>query len=221
MLNMTTADRITARMKQLNIKGVDITRRIGASSGTISNWKNGTNTPKGNYLVGLCRVLECSPEWLINGTGIAEPRQEYNTSALRTGLIKGSVPLISWVQAGAVCNNGDQIPMDEDTENVLVSKKYGDNAYALRVEGESMHDPANPRSFPPGCYIVVDPDAEAENGSFVVVRQNGDETTFKQLIIEGNTQYLQPINQRYEVIKVTPDTIICGVVKEKIIHHTY
>ena len=41
----SVAQRITSRMNELNIKGVDITRATGATSGTISLWKSGVNVP--------------------------------------------------------------------------------------------------------------------------------------------------------------------------------
>jgi len=69
----TVADRITSRMNALNIKGVDITNTIGASSGTISQWRNGTNVPGNQYLLPLAELLQCDPDWLMYGDGGKAP----------------------------------------------------------------------------------------------------------------------------------------------------
>jgi len=61
----------------------------------------------------------------------------------------------------------------------------------------------------------VDPDAEARQGSRVVVRLERDkEATFKELVIEGERKYLRALNPAWpgSVIEVTAEAMICGVV---------
>ena len=53
-------------MTALGIKGTDITRKIGASSGAISQWRKGVSAPSGKYLVGLAKMFKCDPEWLLS-----------------------------------------------------------------------------------------------------------------------------------------------------------
>ncbi len=80
----------------------------------------------------------------------------------------------------------------------------------MTVDGESME----PR-YHNGDTIFVDPDVSAVNGSDVVVRlENTDETTFKQLVIEGEgrRRYLKPLNPRYPIIEITAEARIVGVI---------
>ena len=53
-------------MTALGIKGTDITKKIGASSGAMSQWKRGVSAPRGRYLIALAKMLKCDPEWLLN-----------------------------------------------------------------------------------------------------------------------------------------------------------
>lgn len=66
---MEFKDRVTARMKELSLSATDISKLTGVSKATISFWVNGTNGAKGKNLLSLSRALECSPDWLSDGTG--------------------------------------------------------------------------------------------------------------------------------------------------------
>lgn len=77
---MDTSEKITARMDALNIKGVDITKKIGASSGAISQWKKGVSVPSGKYLLPLAKMLESDPEWLLSGNGEPDEDTRHNVS---------------------------------------------------------------------------------------------------------------------------------------------
>lgn len=119
---------------------------------------------------------------------------------------RGSVPLISWVQAGHWQQAIDNLSPGEG-ERITADVKHSDNSYALRVKGDSM-EPV----FPEGCIIVVDPQRDATHGDYVIIRQNGDEATFKQLIFDGSTKYLKPVNPRYPIMALLPDAELCGVI---------
>jgi phage repressor protein C with HTH and peptisase S24 domain len=67
ILNMDIANRINERLEALNLKGVDITKATGVSSGGVSQWRNGITTPAAEKVFSLSRLLKCDPEWLITG----------------------------------------------------------------------------------------------------------------------------------------------------------
>lgn len=107
---------------------------------------------------------------------------------------------------------------EESLGTVLVQEKFGPGAFALRVEDESMFDPARPlETFPPGTYIVVDPGKEAVGGSFVVVHLTGEPAvTFKRLVRDAGQSFLEPLNPRYPIIPLRSDAIIVGVVRVRV-----
>lgn len=69
ILNMEFKDRVTARMRELSLSATDISKLTGVSKATVSFWVNGTNGAKGKNLLALAKALECSPDWLSDGTG--------------------------------------------------------------------------------------------------------------------------------------------------------
>jgi phage repressor protein C with HTH and peptisase S24 domain len=72
ILNMDFKDRVTSRMKALNLSATDISRLTGVSKATVSFWVSGTNGAKGKNLLALAKALECSPDWLSDGVGTAD-----------------------------------------------------------------------------------------------------------------------------------------------------
>ncbi len=122
--------------------------------------------------------------------------------------IRGSVPLLSSVQAGAFkevldsgYSGGDGVVMIPTTVPV---NRY---TFALRVQGDSME----PR-FTEGMLLIVEPELDPQPGDYVIVKNGSEETTFKQLIKDGADWYLKPLNPRYPIRALGKDTIV-GVVR--------
>ncbi len=117
------------------------------------------------------------------------------------------VPVISWVQAGAMTPVTDIYApgyAEEWVETPVPAKRH---TYALRVRGDSMEP-----TFPDGHIIIVDPDLDPMPGDYVIARNGDGEATFKQLIKDGSDWYLKPVNPRYPVKPLGEATII-GVVR--------
>lgn len=138
---------------------------------------------------------------------------------------RGQVPIISWVQAGDLADIEDYFLPADDYEWIETSEALSEQqAIALEVEGPSMYDPDNPRSFPPGCIIVVKrPDLRpAKPGDFVVVRfENERRATFKQLQYDGDRMVLNALNKAFPPIIVDRPASIVGVVTERIQRERY
>ena len=132
---------------------------------------------------------------------------------------RGTVPLISWVQAGELNGVEDHYhPGDAEEWVEAHSSKPGSRAFALRIVGESMVNPTGEPSFPPGAIIIVDPDRAAAPGSFVVAKDVlTQEATFKRLVTDGGRWYLKALNPAFPAIEVDrPSLRIIGVAIEMI-----
>lgn len=126
------------------------------------------------------------------------------------GAIK--VPVINWVQAGQWTESPENMHPSACDEWVIAPRGSSKNTYALRIKGDSMQAPSG-LSFPEGMIIIVDPDREPHDKSFVVARFVGsDECTFKQLVFDGPSKYLKPLNPGYKPIQINGETVICGIV---------
>ena len=149
------------------------------------------------------------PQATISRTlkGLSVPETETLTKLGEAPDLLGLVPLISWVQAGNWENVIDNLAVIEG-ERIETTYRAKEHTYALRVKGDSMES-----KFPDGCIIIVEPDEYPRSGQYVIVRQNGDEATFKQYIEDGSSKLLKPLNPRYPIMEMRSDAVFCGVVK--------
>lgn len=160
-----------------------------------------------------CSLAEISPRLAEQAMKAHQTTAEYNVT--QGPDIRGQVPLISWVQAGAWSEIVDVFAVGDAEEWMPCPVKHGDRTFVLSVRGPSMHNPHGKPSFQDGDLIFVDPDREAINGSLVVVRlDDSNEATFKQLVIDGDQRYLQALNPAWpqQIIQINGNATICGVV---------
>ena len=128
--------------------------------------------------------------------------------------VRGSVPLISWVQAGEWAEIVDTFQPGEADEWRETTANVGPHAFALRVQGDSMTSPAG-ISIPEGSVVIIDPDADYHNGSIVVAKLvDTQEATLKKLVIDGPNKYLKPLNPSYAPIPINGNCRIIGVAKK-------
>ncbi|WP_085656904.1 LexA family transcriptional regulator [Pseudomonas sp. B11(2017)] len=208
-------------------RGVDIHRQLKSlgvdkTTQAISKWLNGESIAEADSMEALCNWLKVRREWLEYGVPPKEQSVEIGFQNKTSGIDNnvsniynrfGKVPLISWVQAGAWCEA--VFNTDSYDAEMWLSCPVGisKNGYALKVVGDSMTNPSSGRSYPTGCIIFVDPEAECRTGDRVIARlSRTNEVTFKVLVEDAGRQYLRPINPQYPVIAITEETHICGKV---------
>lgn len=229
---MTLGTRIREARQARKMSRPELSRRSGVKYPTLAGIENDDQTSS-TLLPDIAQALEVRIEWLRFGKGprdLNEGRSHLDESSrLKTtqsasepfhvrddrGPYAGGqairlFPLISWVQAGDWTDLAEQRPSAEADEWLPCATRCGPRTFVLRVQGRSME----PR-FTEGELIFVDPDAEARNGSFVVVRLDDDQqATFKQLVVEGNRRFLRPLNERWPdpIIEINGHATVCGVV---------
>jgi SOS-response transcriptional repressor LexA len=125
--------------------------------------------------------------------------------------IKGSVPLISWVQAGSWHEVVDFADRSDDIPYLPCPKNHGVHSYALRVRGDSMTAPYG-KTYPEGCIIFVDPQILIpSSGDRIIAKIAGEsEVTFKVFMQEGDKIWLKPLNPQHPII--TDKFIVIGKV---------
>jgi len=205
-------------------RGVDIYRQLKSmgvvkTPQAVSKWLNGEAIAEADSMTALCFWLKVRREWLEYGIQPKEQKYnssyeaEYGNNIRKIDQRFGKVPLISWVQAGAWCEAISNFE-DYDSESWLSCPvAISSSGYALKVLGDSMTNPSPGRSYPAGCIIFVDPEAETRTGDRVIARlPRTNEATFKVLVEDAGRQFLKPINPQYPIIDITEETHICGKV---------
>jgi SOS-response transcriptional repressor LexA len=105
------------------------------------------------------------------------------------------IPVINKVAAGYPQDFDDLgYPVGIADDYVLAPDLHDQNAFALRVVGDSMEP-----QFRQGDIVIFSPAAPVVNGSDCLVRlQNPYETTFKRVFFDSKNQIrLQPRNEQY------------------------
>jgi SOS-response transcriptional repressor LexA len=207
--------RLRNALEEKGMSQAKLAKNIGVSQQSIQYLCSG-KAQGTTHAIEIADALEISPSWLLTGKNKETYKPSLNIeSEQASDEVKAKnkqgklIPLVSWVAAGTFNENTDPFAMGDADEFYPCPTKHSESTFALKVVGLSMYP-----EFSPGEVIYIDPEVEASNGSFVVVRQNNDsEATFKQLKVMGDTRFLQAVNQSMpDLIEMLPDANICGVV---------
>lgn len=179
----------------------ELSFRSGVKVGTISAIEV-RNSVRSEHAPALARAFGMTIDGMMSyGSEDQKPSKSVvnetsNISAARA--YSGEVPVINWVQAGAWQDVAEAV---EPERYLPIFKGHSSNSYALRVRGDSM-TASHGKSYPDGCYIIVDPARVSPvNGDRVVARLKGvAEATFKVFKHEDGRQWLAPLNQMHKPI---------------------
>ena len=102
------------------------------------------------------------------------------------------------IQAGFPSPAQDYLNESIDLNREIV--KHPASTFYGRVEGESMIE----EGIEPGVLLVIDRSIEPDDGDLTVCCVDG-EFTLKRIRLERNRVWLQPSNEAFDPILVTPD----------------
>lgn len=184
----------------------ELARRAGCTQPTVHRILSGdSDNPRTENVLKMAKALGIDGAALLGGR--LEPMEETNITDGPS--IKGRVPRISWVQAGALCEAIDMFEPGYAEEWLDCPFPHHSSSFCLEVRGMSMHP-----DYRPGEFILVDPSLEALHGDDIVVRTPDGQATFKRLHATEDGTYLMALNPDYpqRVIDLPEGTTICGVV---------
>ena len=185
---------------------------VGVNQTTIGRWENEEITPSIDNVEEVARVLNIDlPDLLIkdlsfdNGDLINIPDDTIQIPVL--GTIKAGMPIEA---------------QQEILEYIEIPKKWtagGKKFYGLKISGDSMFP-----KYQEGDIVIFEQneDKEMYNGKDCAVMVNGDDATFKKVLLSDSGITLVPYNTaRYDIMMYSNDDIanlpirIIGIAREK------
>ncbi|TBL95143.1 helix-turn-helix domain-containing protein [Hafnia alvei] len=215
---MEMSDRIRNRRKELKLTQLALAKLVGVNRVTVTGWESGDYQPGGANLQSLALALRCNPLWLMDGKGNPEEDAPISNASKFFGVKE--VPVISWVQAGTWTATDKGCTLNDAVEYIHTSAVVSDNAFALRVRGDSMTNPHGVPTIPEGSLVIVEPnfdDLNGIDGKIVVAHLDGGvEATLKKFVNDWPNKYLVPLNPKYKPIECNGNCRIVGIVKQVI-----
>lgn len=141
--------KLKAAMKAADVKNVDITRVLGVTASSVSQWISGAVTPRDDKVAKLAELLKVKPEDLL-GRPIRKVFAPMPLNAIAVGAQSTrDLPVYAAVEGGG----GAMIISQSAIEYTYRSEtSRGPECFAVHVIGDSM-EPA----FFQGEQVVVDP----------------------------------------------------------------
>lgn len=218
--------------KHLAVRGwllADLSRRSGVSIQTLSavmsrKSKTMRNMDKVAGAFGITMDELMSP--------IVQPAQTRDTKR-RTAqtdapnfsalpIQRRKIPIISWSRAGVFDDMNDVLHPDDIEGWVDAGTDCGPKTFAIKVIGDSMYSPGQPRSIEDGSEALIDPSRKAQHGDVVFAKLPGaTSATLRMLWFDGQTPYLRAVNERYAQAIAEHGTQIIGVVCEVLVRRKF
>lgn len=198
-----------ARISVLGLSQAKLAEHMGVTNGAMGHWLNGRRSPSLKEIGAIFNFLGLT-DVKFNSDGTFSTGESLEA---KPTLPQYQYPLFSHVQAGMFTPEVRTFT-ERDAEGwVSTSKRASDFAFWLEVDGHSMTAPAGSRpSFPEGMLILVDPEQSVDPGDYCIARLGGEDFTFKKLIKDGRSSYLQPLNPQFPMIPCNEDCRVVGKV---------
>lgn len=212
--------RDACKAKQLKTTQKGLAQFFGVSEITARNWWHGEKLPGMANARKVAEKLDVNTEWLLSGRGPMRV-EEVHGNVRPAHFSQREYPVISRAEAGEFA---EVIRSHEPGDyEVAYPAPIGINcsiySFWTQVSGRSMMSLTGGRSFPHGSYIFVDPEIrDCQTGALVLAKlDETEEVTFKQLNVEGDRIYLEPLNTQYQVIEIASGSQIIGTVLSAIV----
>lgn len=203
------------KKSSLGISQESVAYALGVGQSAIAALLNGVNALNPNNAAALAKILQVSVDEFSPSIASEITEMYRSISDAKSKMNDYKYPLFTTVQAGNLSEVGSFTEQDAKTW-IASTKKASKNSFWLEVSGHSMTAPQGSRpSFPEGMLILVDPDIPVESGDFCVAGiHNDSEVTFKKLVWEDCTAWLEPLNPnpRYQSIECNEHCRIIGKV---------
>ena len=190
-------------LKMNNTTVYRVSKETGIAASTFTDWKNGRSCPKADKLRRIADFFDVTLDELL---GADTKRREAVRDRNR-----GRLPIIGEIRAGSPIITNDTL-LGYESADVDDEEEY----FYLKVCGDSMKD----CGMVDGSLVLFHKQQYAENGDIVACLVGGDSATVKRFFKRDRRIILQPENDEYAPIELSPvdfetgDARILGVAQE-------
>lgn len=186
---MGVPENIDALLVKFDITQDHLARVAGVTPGAVTGWRKGS-VPRDEAVENICTHFNIEKDDILSDRyGLAA--KEHGTvpklppnAILPKASRPARLPLRGRVHAG---NPGEPDVIEDTVELPASIADAHPQGYFLAVEGDCMD-----KVYPEGCYILIDPDREPQNGSIAVVSIDGADYVMRRMLRTENTIVLSP-----------------------------
>ncbi|MGK3129207.1 helix-turn-helix domain-containing protein [Pantoea sp. C8B4] len=191
MKKESVGERIRSRRKTLKLTQQGVASGIGVSHVAVSQWEKEETLPRGENLLRLAELLQCTAAWIIDGEGevFTTPSTVSDVSAL---------PLITLAQAAAWMQEQRLLIRQQATRFLFSDSKLSESALAITLDDAAMQP-----DYRPGDTLIFDPAVAPQPGDVVLAHINGEVLVrIYRLMTEQHDEQifsLRPLNEDFPV----------------------
>ena len=184
---------------------------VGVNQTTIGRWETNEIKPSIDNVEEVAKALNVNlPDLLIKDLEFD------NANYVKLDLDVVKIPVLGTIKAGIPIEAQEEI-----IDYVEIPKKWtlgGKKFYGLKISGDSMYP-----KYQEDDIVIFEQseDKEQYNNKDCAVMVNGDDATFKQVLLNEQGLVLRPYNNAYDIMMYSNDDIeklpikIVGVAREK------
>lgn len=187
MKKESVGERIRQRRKALKFTQQTLATGIGVSHVAVSQWEKDETVPRGENLLRLAELLQCSAAWIIDGEG-----QPF--ASAQPGPALTAVPLVTLAQAADWLDE-QRLQWQQQASQFLYSDEpLSDSALAVTLEDGAMLP-----DYRAGDRLLFDPQRAPQPGDVVLARAEQVAVVRIFRLHDEQIFSLRPLNEDFPV----------------------
>jgi len=174
-------------MFKKNVNTSQLARELDLPQQTLQRIVSGASpNPHGKTLKPIADFFDISLDQLKGETPLPDSVVDLGLPTI-TKIKAKEIPVVNWKDIETYLDNPETYTTDE---HVFADPTLSHDTFAITLSDSSMEP-----YFPKGSLLILDPTKPTKDRCFVLVKITESNTlVFRQLLIDGEHQYLKPLN---------------------------